>query len=583
MNSFLKIFLACIAALLVFSIMAFFMMMGFVSGLAVPEKTKVAANSVLMLDLSQNFPEIEEKNLFAKLSNEESFDVPSLYNVIRLIRHAKSDSSIKGIYIKCNQNNNGFAASDEIRNALLDYKKSNKFIIAHADVISQGAYQVANLATRVYCHPKGGLDWRGFGVQLAFVKGTLEKLEIQPQIFYAGKFKSATEPFREKQMTDANRLQTTELLNDLYIHFLLQVSGSRKIDTARLRQLANDHIIKFAEDAVQAGLVDALKYDDEVKEEIRKILNARSLENVNYLSLGKYARAVTFRQTGKNEIAVIYAEGDIIDGKGGKKQIGSDEYRKMVRKARLDKDIKAIIFRINSGGGSSLASENIWRELTLAQKDKPVVISFGDVAASGGYYLSCNADSIFAQPNTITGSIGVFALIPNMEKFFNNKLGVTFDEVNTGGIGSLTVSRPLNETQKRYIQNFVDTVYHDFKSRVAEGRNKSLEYVDSIAQGRVWSGSRALKLGLVDRLGGLEDAIQSAARMAKVDKYQLKEFPGQRGFFEELLGEYYKETKTEVIKQEIGEEGMKVYSTYKRAKEMIGTTQARLPFDLNFH
>ena len=583
MNSFLKIFLACIAALLVFSIMAFFMMMGFVSGLAVPEKTKVAANSVLLLDLSQNFPEIEEKNLFAKLSNEESFDVPSLYNVIRLIRHAKSDSSIKGIYIKCNQNNNGFAASDEIRNALLDYKKSNKFIIAHADVISQGAYQVANLATRVYCHPKGGLDWRGFGVQLAFVKGTLEKLEIQPQIFYAGKFKSATEPFREKQMTDANRLQTTELLNDLYIHFLLQVSGSRKIDTARLRQLANDHIIKFAEDAVQAGLVDALKYDDEVKEEIRKILNARSLENVNYLSLGKYARAVTFRQTGKNEIAVIYAEGDIIDGKGGKKQIGSDEYRKMVRKARLDKDIKAIIFRINSGGGSSLASENIWRELTLAQKDKPVVISFGDVAASGGYYLSCNADSIFAQPNTITGSIGVFALIPNMEKFFNNKLGVTFDEVNTGGIGSLTVSRPLNETQKRYIQNFVDTVYHDFKSRVAEGRNKSLEYVDSIAQGRVWSGSRALKLGLVDRLGGLEDAIQSAARMAKVDKYQLKEFPGQRGFFEELLGEYYKETKTEVIKQEMGEEGMKVYSTYKRAKEMIGTTQARLPFDLNFH
>ena len=581
MNSFLKIFLACIAALVVFSIMAFFIMMGLVTGLSVPEKTKVAANSVLLIDLSQHFAEIEEKNLIAKFAGGENYDVPSLTNLVRLIRRAKADSAIKGIFLKCDNNNNGFGASDEIRNALLDYKKANKFIIAYGDVMPQSAYRIASVANKVYCHPKGGVEWIGLGMQLAFVKGTLEKLEIEPQIFYAGKFKSATEPFREKQMTPANRLQLTELLNDLYSHFLNQVATSRKIDTASLRRFADEHTIKFAEDALQNGLVDGLKYDDEVKQEIQTILKARNLENVNYLPVGKYARSLEDVDEGKDRIAVIYAEGDIIDGKGGKGQIGSDEYRRMIRKVRLDENIDAIVFRINSGGGSALASENIWRELTLARKEKPVVVSFGDVSASGGYYLSCNADTIFAQPNTITGSIGVFALIPNMQQFFNKKLGVTFDEVRTAGEGRFTVSKPLTAMQKTYIQSHIDTIYHYFKSRVAEGRNRSMEYVDSIAQGRVWSGSRAVDLGLVDRLGGLQDAIDCAAGMAKVKKYQLKEYPGERSFFEELFGEYYRETKSDAVRQEVGEDGRKVYSAIKKVRDMIGTTQARLPFDLS--
>ena len=583
MNSFLKIFLATLAALFVFSILSFFMLLGFVTGLAAPEKTHTGANAVLVVDLSQQYPEIEKKNILAALGTEGEYDVPSLHNVVRLIRKATIDSAVKGIYIKCDYNANGFGASEEIRNALLDFRVSKKFIYAYADVIPQDAYQVANVADKIYCHPKGGVDWRGFGLTMAFVKGTLEKLEIQPQIFYAGKFKSATEPFREKKMTDANRLQTKELLNDLYSYFLLQTSQMRNIDTAQLRSLADKEVIRFPEDALKNHLVDGLKYDDEVKEEIRAVLKVNRLDKINFVPLGKYAKAVSFKESGKGQIALIYAEGDIVPGKGTKEQIGSEEYQKLIRRARLDEKVDAIVLRINSGGGSSLASENIWRELTLAKKEKPVVVSFGDVAASGAYYLSCNADSIFAQPNTITGSIGVFALVPNLQQFFNNKLGVTFDDVATGpNAGGLSVVKPLTESQKRFIQQQIDTIYHDFKSRVAEGRKKSLMFVDSIAQGRVWSGSRALELGLIDRIGGLKEAVASAATMAKVNTYSIREYPGERGLLEELFGNYRDNSRAKMLEHELGREGLQSFTLFRRVKEMIGVTQARIPFDFSF-
>jgi protease-4 len=583
MNSFLKIFLATLAALFVFSILSFFMLFGFLTGLAVPEKTKTDANAVLVVDLAQPYPEIEKKNILAALGTEDEYDLPSLHNVVRLIRKATNDSAVKGIYIKCDYNANGFAASNEIRNALLDFRTSKKFIYAYADVIPQDAYQVANVADKVYCHPKGGVDWRGFGLTMAFIKGTLDKLDIQPQIFYAGKFKSATEPFREKKMTDANRIQTKELLDDLYVHFLLQTSQMRNIDTGQLRAFADNESIRFPEDALRNKLVDGLKYDDEVKEEIRATLKVNRLDRINFVPLGKYAKSVSFKESGKGQIALIYAAGDIVPGKGSKDQIGSEEYQNLIRRARLDEKVDAIVLRINSGGGSSLASENIWRELTLARKDKPVVVSFGDVAASGAYYLACNADSIFAQPNTITGSIGVFALVPNMEKFFNNKLGVTFDDVATGpNAGGLSVVKPLTETQRRFIQHQIDTIYHDFKSRVAEGRKKSMTYVDSIAQGRVWSGTRALELGLIDRIGGLKEAVASAANMSKLSTYSIKEYPGERGLLEELFGNYRDNSKTKMIERELGEEGMKSFTILRRVKEMIGVTQARLPFDFSF-
>ncbi|AXY75261.1 signal peptide peptidase SppA [Paraflavitalea soli] len=580
MNSFLKIFLASLTALLVFTVVAFFIVLGLVSGLATPQKEKTGANAVLMIDLAQNYKEVRIENPLAALGGKEQYNTPALYDVIRLIRHAKTDSSVKGIYIKCNANSNGFAAGDEIRNALLDFKAGGKFIYAYADVISQGAYHIANVADKVYCNPKGGIDWRGFAMQMVYLKGTLQKLEIEPQIFYAGKFKSATEPFREDKMTDANRLQSSVILNDLYGHFLQQTAAARKTDTGSLHQYANENSIQFAADAVKYKLADGLKYDDEVKDEIKDRLKVGKYDKINFVSLGKYAMAVDYKQTGTEKIAVIYAQGDIVDGKGDQENIGGDTYRNLVRKARLDKEVKAIVIRINSGGGSAMASENIWREITIARKDKPVVVSFGDVAASGGYYLSCNADSIFAQPNTITGSIGVFMLLPNMGSFFKNKLGMTFDGVKTSpDADALSVTKPLSPAQRQYLQNDVDTIYHGFKQRVADGRKLSMEFVDSIGQGRIWSGSRALQLGLVDRIGGLDDAIASAARLAKVTSYSLKEFPEPRNIFDVIFGDYQQNAKSRAIREEIGQEGMKTYNTLKRAKALVGISQARLPFD----
>ncbi|HKH62558.1 MAG TPA: signal peptide peptidase SppA [Flavitalea sp.] len=581
MKSFFKIFFASLLALVVFSLISLFLMVGFISGLTSKDKAQIGSKGIVVIDLSTYYPEIGVKNPLPSFGGEERYDVPSLYDVVRLINKAKSDSAVKGIYIRSGYNSNGFGASEEIRNALADFKKSKKFIYAYADVITQRAYHVASIADRIYCNPKGGVDWRGFSTQLAFLKGTLQKLEIEPQIFYAGKFKSATEPFRETQMTDANRLQTTELLYDLYNHFLSTAASTRNIDTATLKRYADQNLVQYPADALHYKLVDGLKYDDEIQDEIRQRLKVDKYAKVNFISISKYAAAIDFKQWGNDRIAVIYANGNIVDGKGGTDQIGSDNYRNLIRKVRLDKTIKAIVIRVNSGGGSALASENIWREVTLAQKDKPVVVSFGDVAASGGYYMSCSADSIFAQPNTITGSIGVFSLLPNMQSFFNNKLGVTFDGVKTSqNADALTVVKPLTPIQKQYIQNEVDTIYHDFKSRVSEGRKKSMAYVDSIGQGRVWSGSRALQLGLIDRIGGLNDAVASAATLAKVKDYRLREYPEPPGLFDKYFDDFSENAKNEAIKEELGADGLKTYSTLKKVKQLLGITQARMPFEL---
>lgn len=580
MNSFFKFFFASLLALLVFALVGLLILLGIVSSVASRAKEQTGVKAVLVLDLSTAFPELAVENPLAGLGGQDQFDIPSVYDVVRLIDRAKSDSSVKGIYLKCGSNNNGFGSSEDIRNALLQFKGSKKFIYAYSDVITQGAYYVANVADKIYCHPKGGLDWRGYSMNYFFMKGTLEKLGIEPQIFYAGKFKSATEPFRETKMTDANRLQSTEILNDLYGHFLQLTAASRKIDTATLHRYANENKIQTAASAVQYGLVDGLKYDDEVKDEIKGLLKVEKIDKLNLVPLGKYANAVEYKRTGREKISVIYAEGDIIDGKGERTIIGSESYVSLIRKMRMDINIKAIVFRINSGGGSAMASENIWRELSLARKDKPVVISFGDVSASGGYYLSCNADSIFAQPNTITGSIGVFSILPNMQKFFNNKLGMTFDGVKTGpDADALSVTKPLTDAQRKWLQNEVDSIYLTFTTRVADGRKKDRLYIDSIGQGRIWSGRRALQLGLIDRIGGLQDAIDCAARMARVTNYKLREYPEPENWLQRIFGGYQMNAKAAAIKEELGPEGLKTYEAIKKMKRMAGGAQARLPFE----
>jgi protease-4 len=407
----------------------------------------------------------------------------------------------------------------------------------------------------------------------------LDKLEIQPQIFFAGKFKSATEPFRTDKMTIENKLQTSEWLNDLYRYFLNKASETRKLDTATLHQLANTGAVQTPQDALRYKLIDGVKYDDEVKDEIKKRLGIGKKDKLNYISLSKYVEASSFKKTGKDKIAVIYAEGDIIDGEGTSSNIGGDRFRKVIRKLRLDESIKAIVLRINSGGGSALASENMWRELSLAKKDKPLVVSFGDVAASGGYYIACAADSIFASPNTITGSIGVFTLMPNMQNFFKNKLGITFDGVKTAEYADAgAVYRPLNEMEKKFVQTSVDRIYLQFKQRVATGRKKDIVYVDSIAQGRVWSGEDALQNGLVDKIGGLQQAIDCAARMAKTNNYRLREYPESSGFLQRLLNRASSNDPSAKIKEQIGAENYIVFQELMRVKQLCGSAQARLPF-----
>jgi protease IV len=577
-------FFAAMLALIVFCGIGFIILLSIFGGILSKEKTVIPSKSVLFLDLSKNFQEKKLENPLAELTGNIDDVVPTLYELVRLLEKAKADSSIKGLYIKCNENANGFASSEELRNAILDFRQSKKFVIAYGDYITQRAYYIANAAERVYCNPKGVVDWRGLSAEYVYFRNLLQKLEIEPQIFYDGKFKSATEPFREEKMTDANRLQTKVWLGDIYAGFLQRTADARNTDTAMLYDLASRMTIATPNDAVQYKLIDAVKYDDEVKDEIKKRLGIELDGVVHFITPGRYLDAVTLKDyRKKDKIAVIYAEGEIVHGKGEEGQIGSDEYRSLIRKVRYNKEVKAIVLRVNSPGGSSLASEIIWRELEMAKKGgKPVVVSMGDLAASGGYYISCNADSIFAQSNTLTGSIGVFAMIPNMKSFFKNKLGVTFDRVKTSQYAdALTITRPLSDQEKKFLQREVDMIYEDFKLRVAEGRKKDTSFIDSIAQGRVWTGERALQIGLVDKLGDINDAIASAARLANIKEYALREYPEPRSPLELLFGNYQKAFKMKMMEEEIGAENLQLYMRIKRLKESIGSIQARLPFDVD--
>src|SRR5688572_578739 len=582
MGGFFKMFFASLLALVIFSLIGFFIFLAVIAGLASSDKPVVERNSVLVINLSQSFQEQQLESPLADLTGNSELNSPGVYDVVRLLQHAGKDDKIKGIYLMSGISSNGFATSEEIRNALLAFKKSGKFIIAYSEMMNQKSYHVANVADKLYVNPKGFFDWTGFSSELLFLKGTLEKLDIKPQIFYAGKFKSATEPFRTDRMTEENKLQTSVWLNDLYSHFLIKAAEQRKTDTATLHQYANEGLIRNPQDAVARNLIDGVKYDDEIKDELKQRLGLGKYDKINFISISSYMKSGGYKRSSGEKIALIYAQGNILDGGGDAQgQIASANYIKLIRKARLDKTIKAIVFRVNSGGGSALASETIWRELSLAKKEKPVVVSFGDVAASGGYYISCAADSIFASPVTITGSIGVFGIIPNMEGFFKNKLGVTFDGVKTSPYADLgSVFRPMNENEKEFVQQSIDEIYLSFKQRVADGRKKTVEYIDSIAQGRVWSGNKAIENGLIDKFGGLQDAVDCAARMAKLSNYRLREYPEVKGLFDRLFGSSSDDTlKNKILKEELGEDQFKIYNEMLRIKQMTNSAQTRLPFE----
>lgn len=580
MRSFFKIFFASLLALVLFTVIAGLVLAYMVGKAASPGKPDIGSNGILVLDLGTGFKEQSQDNPLSAFSSDAE-DSPGLHDVVRMIDHARGDTAIKGIYLKAGGNANGFAASEEIRQALLRFRAAKKFVIAYGEVISQKGYYVATAADKIYCHPNGGVEWDGYASTMLFMKGLLDKLEIEPQVFFAGKFKSATEPFRVTQMTDANRLQTTVLLNDLYSRLLVVTAAARHNDTAALHALANNGSIQTASDALKYNLVDGLKYDDEIKSELFGLMHVKETAQPNFILPGKYVKSFEADES-KNKIALIYAQGDIVDGKGEEDEIGSDAYKNLIRKARFDSEVKAIVFRVNSPGGSALASDVIWREIALAKKEKPVIVSMGDLAASGGYYISCNGDSVFADPGTLTGSIGVFSIVPNMQSFFKNKLGITFDRVKTGtyaGMGD--ASQPMSEAEKRFMQAGVDSIYYTFKSRVAEGRKKSIEYIDSIAQGRVWTGTRAIEVGLVDRIGTLQDALASAARMSKVSSYSIAEYPEKKSLLDQLMGGSVTQTvRVKMMKEEIGSQDYETLQQLKKVKTWFGIPQTRLPFEM---
>ena len=569
---------------MVFFGLIFILFFGIAGALLADEQVKIETKSVLVIDLAKRMSDRKIDDPFAELSGDEAY--PDLSTAVKLIQHAAKDSLIKGIYIIAKDNGNGAASTSELRNALLEFQKSKKFIIAYGDYISQSAYGVAALADKVYCHPKGMFEWQGMSVEYVFFKSLLDKLEIKPQIFYAGKFKSATEPFRETSMTAANKEQTQVWLNDLYDEMLKKVAESRKISIDSLRKYAEEFQIDAPEKAVQYKLIDGLKYDDEVKQEIKSLLKLGKTDKINFVSLPDYAKGADISEGyAKDKIAVVYAEGDIMYGKPSPETITSDEYLSILRSIKQDKSIKAVVLRVNSPGGSSLASEIIWREIEMIKKEgKKVIVSMGNVAASGGYYIACNADKIFVQPNTITGSIGVFSVVPDFSSFMKNKLGVTFDGVSTSKYADLpSVTRAMTEEEKKIIQQEVDKIYLTFKTRVAEGRKLSLDYVDSIAQGRVWTGKRAIDLKLADQIGGLNEAIAEAVKIAGIKEYRVRTYPEPKSFFEYIMNVYPDELSRASIKKELGAEEYEIFLRMKELKNEKGEVKARMPFELSIH
>ncbi|MEA3494784.1 MAG: signal peptide peptidase SppA [Bacteroidota bacterium] len=583
MNGFFKYVFASMIGFIFGYIVIFFIsillvvgIVSFVSNKATKQFDKevvIEKGSILKIKLNKPIQERVEDNPFsdvAFLSDEMNFPI-SLKDIIDNIAKAKDDEKIKGIYLNLTAIPARFATLEEIRNALIDFKESKKFIYAYSDILTEDAYYIASVADKIYLEPEGMLIFDGFHSEMAFMKAMFEKLEITPKLIRVGKYKSAGEPFIRDNMSDANRKQMEEFLFPLYDNFLKNIAQHRSLSTKRLKYLADNYKIGTSEDALKYKMVDGLIYYDEFE----KLLKEKAdVEELNFVRLSAYSKSDVKKKEKKEytkeKIALIYASGSIGMGKGSDQNIGAESLSKAIRKARESEKIKAIVLRINSPGGAALASDIIWREVKLAAEKKPFVVSMGDLAASGGYYIACPADRIVAQPNTITGSIGVFGLFMNMKDFWNNKLGVTFDRVKTGKYSDMmNPNREMLPEEEAIIQNFVNNTYDDFVSRVAEGRNLPDSVVRNIAQGRIWSGEQALKNGLVDELGGLYDAIEIAAEMAELENYRLKILPDEKNPFEKIFGSFGMNVKDRFAKS-VFKEDYKLYKKVQETREMNG-------------
>jgi protease-4 len=580
MNSFLKGILAAFIGFLIAGLILLFIFIGAIGGLisggVKKEKVTVKDNSVLVIKLDKEIKERETDDPFESIiSGNLKTKTPGLSEMLAGLESAAKDKKIAGLWLKFEPFSCGMATLEALRNGLIEFKKSGKFIYAYGEILTEKDYFLASVADSVFLYPTGYLEWNGLNSNPIFLRGMFDKLGIEPMLFRVGKFKSAGEMFTEKQLSENNRLQTQILLNDFWGHMLDKISAARKIDRNFLDSLASNLSITHAKDAFRYKVVDGLRYEDQIITSLKKKTKTSDKDKLQTVAFEKYASTLPESKSNSKKVAVIYAIGDIVSGKGDDNSIGSEGLSKLIKQAREDEEVKAIVLRVNSPGGSALASDVIAREVTLAKKAKPVIASFGDVAASGGYYISAFCDKIYAEPTTITGSIGVFGLMFNTRRFFDEKMGITFDRVYSGNNQYADAGNPnraMTEFEKKKMQQGVDQIYGEFIGVVQQGRNyPDSVSVDSIAQGRVWSGNRAKLLKLVDELGGLKDAIKAAAQKAGLgNDYSLVYYPESKPFFEKLMEDFSGAKKFEAIKQMLTPEQISFYRLLRTLNDPRG-------------
>ena len=545
MKDFIKYVLATFVGLLLFLVVfVIFGVMSLVGMVASGEATKnVKENSVLVVNLSGVMEERASENVFGQFTGN-AFNNLGLEETLSAIKKAKANENIKGIYIECGALSADMAQIQELRDQLLDFKKSGKWIVAYGDIYTQGAYYVSTTANKLYVNPQGSIDWHGIGVEPIFVKDLLAKFGVKMQVIKVGKYKSATEMFTGSVMSEANREQTQRYVDGLWANVCKGVSESRKISVEKLNQLADNSLVTAdAQTLVKEKMVDGLRYAEQVKAEVKKMLEVGDDEDICQLSVADMVNVKDESERGDDEIAVYYAYGDIVQTSvGGSLSnttaiVGADVCRDLEKLAK-DDDVKAVVIRVNSGGGSAYASEQIWHQVEMLRKEKPVVVSMGGKAASGGYYMSCNANYIFAEPTTLTGSIGIFGIVPDNSELLTQKLGLKFDAVKTNRNSLFgTSSRPMNDEEIGYLTASIGRGYELFRKRVADGRKMTVDQVEAIAQGHVFTGEDALKIKLVDELGGLDKAVAKAAQLAKAKSYYTRNYPEPTDFWDQLMNE----------------------------------------------
>ena len=579
--------LATIIGMFVFFMLFFFgiLIIGAIFG-SESEGVSVKSNSVIELNLEKIKHDYAGKYKDPWVTIFSDGKKIGLTDIIRSIENAKTDSNIKGISILNDNSSLGMAQSKALRDALEDFKKSGKFVMAYANSYSQKEYYLNSVANTVYLNPVGDMDFKGLSAEIMFFKDFQEKSGLKMEVIRHGKYKSAVEPFLENKMSDANREQTTALLNSVWNSIVTDISKSRNIPVAKLNEIANGLLARTPEMAKAERLVDIIAYEDVYHNAIKKALKVADKEDYNKVSVTDYAQKyITTSQSydSSDEIAIIYAQGEIMSGEGDVNVIGEGSMRRSLQQARKNKNVKAIVLRIDSPGGSALTSDLIWREIELTKKVKPVVVSMGNYAASGGYYIACNANTIFAEANTITGSIGVFGILPNFTPLAT-KIGINTEQVKTHqNSANYSPFVPIDEKFKAVTLEGVEHIYKTFVTHVAEGRKMTFAQVDSIAQGRVWTGAEAIKIGLVDKIGGLNDAIKQAASLAKIKKYSTQNYPEYEKNFDDLLANLpFAKSKATFIKEEIGEENYRIMQEIKRLQTRTGV-QAIMPYEININ